>query len=48
MLSTSILFSDIDINLDKGVPVDDMAWGRGGDAMPNEVNDERVLVDNVA
>ncbi len=48
MLSTSMLSSDMDINLDKGVLVDDVAWGRGGDTMPNEVNDKGVLVDDVA
>ncbi len=43
-----MLSSDIDINLDKGVLVDDMAQGGSGNTMPNKVNNERVLVDDVA
>ncbi len=38
----------MDINPDKKVSVDDMAWGRGDDAMPSEVNDEGVPVNDVA
>ncbi len=43
-----MLFSDIDINPDKGVPVDDMTQGGGGDAMPNKVDDKGVPVDDIA
>ncbi len=43
-----MLSSNIDINPDKGVPVDDIAWGGGDDAMPNELDNEGVSVDDVA
>ncbi len=43
-----MLSLDMDINLDKGIPVDDVAWGGGDDAMPNKVNDKGVLVDDIA
>ncbi len=48
MLSASMLFSDMDINPNKEVLVDDVAQGRGDDAMPNEVDNEGVLVDDIA
>ncbi len=43
-----MLSLDIDINLDKGVLVDDMAWSEGDDTIPNKVDNKGVSVDDVA